>query len=181
MTHPSIAPRTIVSAGSIVNTEDKLLTGFWRDSFVHRRCLVPVSEWAEAEGEKGHKTRTWYGVPGMEVFAVAGLWRPTEEWGDAYTLVMVDGHIVREDLIGSPLEEDLHIWQRSCLVQRLLSEDGELQDQLAFAFETLVSICSRRDAHHVFPVHAKHPVDLPAAQRLDPARVQPLCTANFAN
>lgn len=72
--------------------EDKLLTGFWRDSFVHRRCLVPVSEWAEAEGEKGHKTRTWYGVPGMEVFAVAGLWRPTEEWGDAYTLVMVDGH-----------------------------------------------------------------------------------------
>ena len=35
--------------------EDKLLTGFWRDSFVHRRCLVPVSEWAEAEGEKVHK------------------------------------------------------------------------------------------------------------------------------
>lgn len=72
--------------------EDKLLTGFWRDSFVHRRCLVPVSQWAEAEGEKGRMTRTWYGVPGDEVFAVAGLWRPTAEWGDAYTLVMVDGH-----------------------------------------------------------------------------------------
>lgn len=72
--------------------EDKLLTGFWRDSFVRRRCLVPVSQWAEAEGEKGRKTRTWYGVPSEEVFAVAGLWRPTQEWGDVYALVMVDGH-----------------------------------------------------------------------------------------
>lgn len=72
--------------------EDKLLTGFWRDSFVHRRCLVPVSQWAEAEGEKGRMTRTWYGLPGEEVFAVAGLWRPSDEWGEVYTLVMVDGH-----------------------------------------------------------------------------------------
>ena len=72
--------------------EDKLLTGFWRDSFAHRRCLVPVSQWAEAEGEKGRMTRTWYGLPGEEVFAVAGLWRASAEWGEVYTLVMVDGH-----------------------------------------------------------------------------------------
>jgi putative SOS response-associated peptidase YedK len=72
--------------------EDKLLTGFWRDSFVHRRCLVPVSQWAEAEGEKGRMTRTWYGLPDTETFAVAGLWRSSEEWGEVYTLVMVDGH-----------------------------------------------------------------------------------------
>lgn len=72
--------------------EDKLTTPFWRDSFVHRRCLVPVSAWAEAEGEKGQMTRTWYGLPGEDVFAVAGLWRPTGEWGDCFTLVMVDGH-----------------------------------------------------------------------------------------
>ena len=72
--------------------EDKLLTPFWRDSFVHRRCLVPVSQWAEAEGEKGRMTRTWYGLPDTEVFAVAGLWRTSAEWGDVYTLVMVGGH-----------------------------------------------------------------------------------------
>ena len=72
--------------------EDKLLTGFWRDSFAHRRCLVPVSQWAEAEGEKGRMTRTWYGLPGADVFAVAGLWRASAEWGEVYTLVMVDGH-----------------------------------------------------------------------------------------
>src|SRR5260221_6573159 len=38
---------------------DKLLTAFWRASFASRRCLVPVSAWAEAEGDKGRMTRTW--------------------------------------------------------------------------------------------------------------------------
>ncbi|MCW1381757.1 SOS response-associated peptidase family protein [Novosphingobium sp. KCTC 2891] len=71
--------------------EDKLLTPFWRDSFERRRCLIPVSAWAEAEGEKGRMTRTWYSLPGEELFAVAGLWRPTAEWGDAYSMVMVAG------------------------------------------------------------------------------------------
>lgn len=71
--------------------EDKLNTAFWRDSFVHRRCLIPVGAWAEAEGAKGSMTRTWYSLPDMETFAVAGLWRPTAEWGDAYSMVMVDG------------------------------------------------------------------------------------------
>lgn len=72
--------------------EDKLLTPFWRDSFAHRRCLVPVSHWAEAEGEKGRMTRTWYGLRDTEVFAAAGLWRQSDEWGEVFTLVMVDGH-----------------------------------------------------------------------------------------
>ena len=70
--------------------EDKLHTAFWRDSFAQRRCLIPVSAWAEAEGEKGRMTRTWYAMPDAEPFAVAGLWRPTAEWGEAYSMVMVD-------------------------------------------------------------------------------------------
>ncbi len=36
-------------------------------------------------------TRTWYSLPGCDTFAVAGVWRPTIEWGDAYAMVMVDG------------------------------------------------------------------------------------------
>ena len=83
----ALKPKPVTNA-----REDKLLTPFWRDSFAARRCLVPVSQWAEAEGVKGRMTRTWYGLPGEEVFAVAGLWRPSAEWGDVYTVVMVDGH-----------------------------------------------------------------------------------------
>ena len=70
--------------------EDKLLTGFWLPSFKARRCLIPVTAWAEAEGKRGQMTRTWYAVAGEETFAVAGLWRPTAEWGDAYTMVMTE-------------------------------------------------------------------------------------------
>jgi putative SOS response-associated peptidase YedK len=71
--------------------EDKLGATFWRDSFARRRCLIPVSAWCEAEGEKGQMTRTWYSLHGDDPFAVAGVWRPTAEWGDAYSMVMVDG------------------------------------------------------------------------------------------
>jgi len=70
--------------------EDKLHTAFWRASFAARRCLIPVSAWAEAEGAAGQMTRTWYALPGDTPFAVAGLWRPTDQWGDAYAMVMVD-------------------------------------------------------------------------------------------
>ena len=70
--------------------EDKLTSGFWRASLAHRRCLVPVTAWADAEGAKGRKTRTWYSLPDRDLFAVAGLWRRSQEWGDVYAMVMVD-------------------------------------------------------------------------------------------
>jgi len=38
-------------------------------------------------------------------------------------LVMADGKIVREDLVGSPLEEDLKMWRHSGLGQQLMSGD----------------------------------------------------------
>lgn len=70
---------------------DKLHTAFWRSAFERRRCLIPVTQWAEAKGEPGQMTRTWYSLHGSDLFAVAGIWRPTAEWGDAYSMVMVDG------------------------------------------------------------------------------------------
>lgn len=36
-------------------------------------------------------TKTWYSLHGVDLFAVGGIWRPTDEWGDAYSMVMVDG------------------------------------------------------------------------------------------
>jgi putative SOS response-associated peptidase YedK len=65
----------------------------WRYSFAERRCLIPVTEFAEAEGEKGSKTRTWFSLPDEEVFAVAGIWRDTAEWGPAYSMVMTEACI----------------------------------------------------------------------------------------
>jgi len=54
------------------------------------RCLIPVTAFAEAEGNKGSKTRTWFSVKDQPVFAWAGLWRESAEWGAVYSGVMSD-------------------------------------------------------------------------------------------
>lgn len=69
---------------------DKLDSFFWRYSFAERRCLIPVSAWAEAQGAKGAMTRTWLSLPDTELFACAGVWRDSDEFGLAYSMVMTD-------------------------------------------------------------------------------------------
>ncbi len=54
------------------------------------RCLVPTSQFAEAEGPKGRMTRTWFSVKGEPLFAWAGLWRVSDEWGKVYSSAMTD-------------------------------------------------------------------------------------------
>src|SRR5581483_1842764 len=56
----------------------------------HWRCLIPVTQFAEAEGAKGAKTRTWFNVKDQPIFAWAGLWRISDEWGPVYSGVMTD-------------------------------------------------------------------------------------------
>ncbi|WP_336986969.1 SOS response-associated peptidase [Altererythrobacter aquiaggeris] len=69
---------------------DKLQGGFWKSSFTDRRCLIPVTAWAEAEGENGKKTRSWLSLPDSSVFSIGGIWRSSAEWGDVYSMVMTD-------------------------------------------------------------------------------------------
>jgi putative SOS response-associated peptidase YedK len=54
------------------------------------RCLIPVTEFAEAEGPKGSKTRTWFRVKDRPIFAWGGLWRESAEWGAVYSGAMTD-------------------------------------------------------------------------------------------
>lgn len=69
---------------------DKLDLPIWRDSFLHRRCLVPMTGFAEAEGIKGHKTRTWLSLPHEPIFACAGIWRISDEWGPVFSVVVTE-------------------------------------------------------------------------------------------
>lgn len=71
---------------------DKLDSFFWRYSFAERRCLIPVGRFAEAEGPKGGKTRTWFGDPDGALLAAAGIWRGSDEWGDCYSMIMTDAN-----------------------------------------------------------------------------------------
>ncbi|MBM0169674.1 SOS response-associated peptidase family protein [Altererythrobacter sp. C41] len=69
---------------------DKLDGFMWRYSFQEQRCLIPLTAWAEAEGPKGAMTRTWLSLPDQPIFACAGIWRGSDEWGDCYSMVMTD-------------------------------------------------------------------------------------------
>lgn len=69
---------------------EKLDEFFWRYSFAERRCLIPLTAWAEAEGAAGRKTRTWLSVPNAPFFAAAGIWRDSDEWGRCFAMVMTD-------------------------------------------------------------------------------------------
>lgn len=69
---------------------EKLGNPFWRQSFKMRRCIIPMTAWAEAEGAAGAKTRTWLSLRGAAVFACAGIWRQSDQWGDVYSMVMTN-------------------------------------------------------------------------------------------
>ncbi|PTR06475.1 MULTISPECIES: SOS response-associated peptidase family protein [unclassified Novosphingobium] len=67
------------------------LGGFWkRWTGPEHRCLIPAMAYAEAVGPSGEMTTTWLSIRSMPVFAWAGLWRDSEEWGPVYTGVMTD-------------------------------------------------------------------------------------------
>lgn len=86
---PTSKPKPVNNA-----RDDKLMTPFWRKWFTdpQYRCLIPFTEFAEAEGPKGKMTRTWIGAKDQPIAAWAGLWRPSDEWDDVYTGVMVDAN-----------------------------------------------------------------------------------------
>lgn len=85
---PDAKPKPVNNARA-----DKLDSFMWKASFGNRRCLIPVTAFAEAEGPKGSKTRTWFSLPDEPVFAIAGIWRDTPEWGPAYSMVMTEACI----------------------------------------------------------------------------------------
>ncbi|MCB0636388.1 MAG: SOS response-associated peptidase family protein, partial [Lewinella sp.] len=92
---------------------DKLGSPFWSASFRERRCLVPVSAFAEAAGPKGGKTRTWFSLPDSPLLAVGGLWRDSAEWGAAYSMVMTDANAhVRPLHERMPVILPRHDWQQ---------------------------------------------------------------------
>ena len=68
------------------------LGAFWKRwaALPEHRCLIPTSRYAEAVGTPGRMTETWLSVRGEPIFAWAGLWRTSDEWGDCYTGAMTE-------------------------------------------------------------------------------------------
>jgi putative SOS response-associated peptidase YedK len=82
---PSAKPKPV---NNIADLRKGMWIGLARKA--HWRCLIPLTAFAEAEGPKGGKTRTWFNVKDQPIFAAAGLWRVSDEWGPVYSMVMTD-------------------------------------------------------------------------------------------
>lgn len=66
--------------------DDKLSSPFWASSFIERRCLVPVTSFAEPKG-RSPATWHWFALDeAREPFSFAGIWRhhkgPVRKDGD---------------------------------------------------------------------------------------------------
>jgi putative SOS response-associated peptidase YedK len=99
-----------------VNNIAALESWMWRhiiDKPEHR-CLIPLTGFCEAEGEWGSKTRTWFTVMDRPIFAWAGLWKISDEWGPVYSGLMTDcNEVVRPVHNRMPVllhEDDQHRW-----------------------------------------------------------------------
>ena len=68
------------------------LNKYWKQWAMEpaQRCLIPTAAYAEAVGPAGAMTTTWLSVKDTPVFAWAGLWRESDEWGTCYTGVMTN-------------------------------------------------------------------------------------------
>lgn len=90
-----------------------------------QRCLIPLTGFCEAEGEEGRKTRTWFKVSERPIFAWAGMWDQSHEWGAWYSGLMTDcNEVVRPVHNRMPVllhEEDYDLWLR-----------GSLEDVMSF-------------------------------------------------
>lgn len=96
-----------------VNNIADLSSLMWRfiASKPEHRCIIPITGFAEAEGEKGAKTRTWFSVKERPIFAWAGMWKDSDEWGAVYSGLMTDANevvSVCHDRMPVLLHEDDH-------------------------------------------------------------------------
>lgn len=72
-----------------------LASPFWRTALSRpdRRCLVPVTDFCEWEGEAGSKVARWFSIPSRPLFSFAGVWRPTET-GPAFAFLTCEPNAI---------------------------------------------------------------------------------------
>ena len=86
-----------------------LASPFWRSALAkpERRCLVPVSDFCEWEGEKGSKLARWFSLAAEPLFAFAGVWRPTED-GKAFAFLTCEPNPLVEPIHSKAMPVILH-------------------------------------------------------------------------
>lgn len=135
-----------------VNNIADLSSFMWR--FVaprpENRCLIPLTGFCEAEGEWGAKTRTWFTVKARPIFAWAGMWKQSDEWGPVYSGLMTDcNDVVRPVHNRMPVllhEEDEDLWLHGSLEDVMGFQGRCFPDELTLMERTQEPWFRRKDA-----------------------------------
>jgi putative SOS response-associated peptidase YedK len=67
-------------------SSDSIMKGIWKESFLRRRCLVPVDTFIEWRTEGGRKLPWVFAMKDDSLFALGGIWR---RWRDIDTFAII--------------------------------------------------------------------------------------------
>ncbi|HEX4693620.1 SOS response-associated peptidase family protein [Sphingomonas sp.] len=91
------------------------------------RCLIPLTHFANPDGEPGEKTRTWFSVKDEPLVAWAGFCRNTPEFGPVYA-----GMTMTANGMVEPYNDRMPVLLARDEYDRWLH--GSIQDVIAFQF-----------------------------------------------
>ncbi|WLE00873.1 SOS response-associated peptidase family protein (plasmid) [Agrobacterium leguminum] len=91
------------------------------------RCLIPLTHFANPDGVKGSKTRTWFSLRRQPLMAWAGICRNTPEFGPVFAGLTMDAN----DRI-RPLNDRMPLLLKPEEYDRWLH--GSIEDVIAFQF-----------------------------------------------
>lgn len=96
------------------------------------RCLIPLTHFANPNGEPGEKTRSWFSVSGEPLVAWAGFCRNTPELGPVYA-----GMTMTANALVMPYNDRMPVLLDQSDHARWLH--GSIQDVIAFQFAAPVA------------------------------------------
>lgn len=125
VTDPKTFRRSTINAKG-----ETLLQGeFWKDSFLHRRCLVPVDSFVEWRTEGKSKLPWMFGVSGDAIFALGGIWRhwrspDGKSQMDTFAIITTDSNELVQDKTG---HDRMPVIIQRQDYQRWLESDNDLR------------------------------------------------------
>ncbi|URW75915.1 SOS response-associated peptidase family protein [Sphingomonas donggukensis] len=96
------------------------------------RCLIPLTHFANPNGDPGEKTRTWFSVTGEPLVAWAGFCRNTSEFGPVYA-----GMTMTANALVEPYNDRMPVLLARSEYDSWLH--GTIQDVIAFQFRPPVA------------------------------------------
>lgn len=106
-----------------------LRSPFWKNMIGNpgSRCLVPVTDFCEWEGDTGAKKERWFSVPSRPIFAFAGVWRSSEQ-GRAFAFLTCEPNEIVRPIHQKAMPVILH--------------DEDFDDWLSGAYDEVCSLAS---------------------------------------